>query len=402
MRASHFLIMTLLLGASSLATSQTAKDVDKTVDAWKKSLSRAFDKDARAILVDVDLSKAPIAIKKPLSNPFGEAMMAAFMNRTYLEGTEYITLSRSREHMLSAESIASRTILDQLLALGPEVIQDLSKGRHFSDLPMESQVAFARIACSLQPGMVENMIAGEDYEVKVQVAPVLQYVDPKDQLRHSLPVPSKANPMRPNRGVAPAPVEPRKQQEGFPLATKGDLDFGKGDLVSLSQLLNKAAQKFKIDFDYDRRLAGTALFIKGQWTKERLTEALATVYKIDPPKPPVNRLSVREGLRSLLEGPLAGLLDGNLWADEKDQPTARELLKGKDLTYEDLIKKSPSWAQYLDRGALTPGSLVSLRLGLQLSVTGAGTIPLANSVANNETQTLPVTTRNEAGFIIVP
>lgn len=391
--ASFYLVLAMSFGASA----QTRSDTDKAVEKWQKCLTKAFEKDSRGVMIDVDLSRPPLELKKALANPFSEKMAAAIMDRVYRESAGYITFGRSNDHVLSGESLASRTILDELLSLGPDVLQDLTKGRPLSELSPATQIAFARIAYSLQPGMADSLIGGEDYQVSLQAAPIAQYVNPNSRLRYSLPLPAKAPP-RP-QGEKKSVSRP---EDGFPAAVKGDLDFGTGELLPLSRVLEKATQTFKVGFDYDGRLSGTALFIKGQWTKESLTEALATLYKIDPPKVPADRPTVREGLRRVLEGPLAGLLDSELWANGDGQPSARDLLKGQDLTYDDLLKKSPALAQLLGPSALSNGTVVSLRLGLQLNITGSGVIPLANAAAKSETQSFTVSTKNEAGFVIVP
>ncbi len=250
--------------------------------------------------------------------------------------------------------------------------------------------------------MINSLVEGGDYQVSLEASPVIQYMDLSDKLKHTLPLPSSSNPIRGQERKTPSAGSSPARPTGFPNVPKEALDFGSGELLSLAQALSRASKVFQVNFNYDKRLSGTALFVKGSWSRDSFEKILAKVYDIAPPKEKPGDYRASESLQSLFSGPLAELLDTELWPSSEEMPTAKELVSGKEWSYGDLQAKHPQWAQYLDRSALGTGTRVSMRLGLQLNIRGSGVIPLANASAKNEVQSLPVITRNEAAYIIVP
>ncbi|MCH8977764.1 MAG: hypothetical protein IH945_00780 [Armatimonadetes bacterium] len=73
------------------------------------------------------------------------------------------------------------------------------------------------------------------------------------------------------------PLEESAEVDWTPLkpAPAGDLDFGKGDLLTLKEVIGRASKQFGDLYYYDARLANTLFFVSGSYSSELFNRVLA-------------------------------------------------------------------------------------------------------------------------------
>lgn len=164
-------------------------------------------------------------------------------------------------------------------------------------------------------------------------------------------------------------------------ATEGPLKFGKGELLTLREILDRASTVFRERYRTDGRLMDSKYFINGDWNQEAFDKAVTMIATAEPTSKRPFRTFGEEAHRAEIESHFDKRLS-EFWPAElvypdsaggEDAPLKLEDFRhGKAVSLVELCRGNQELKSWLLRAGLSEDQTLSLSMGLALSISTGG------------------------------
>lgn len=376
------LTLAVAQSGSSLDVEQQKREALERAEAerkvaWRDALRELARTEKTAIVFDVRTDVAP---PRGITSPIGReglALIADAYARQYQEIKGVQVFKRNLTASGRPMTFNPAASLANFLAGMP---QDLVQRITGDGLPISLVPAEKRWYLSLLLGEYPAMNVGtaaKDYSntyIQLKAAPTYDYEDPREK----------------GRWQTDRPIQPREVREeltkdevdriregatllggGSPygMPPSGELDFSKGELITLGEVVDRARAQFKIGYLLDRRLSASLVFVMGSFDRETF-ESVMRDFSRSPGLVPLvmDARSAKEALQAMLAGPLSHLRSQDLSEFTDADLTVGDLENGKLIRLGDLLRGNSVESAYLNGLGITVDKQVKARVSLQLSV----------------------------------
>jgi hypothetical protein len=343
-------------------------------EAWEKSLGDFAYGERCSMIFDADLTDdAPYT---PYTPPRGASAMRALARATQrrweqLDGVQLFIQTGSAEDDPASRDDYSR-VVQWLISLSPDDMKLLTTGRFdLSDLTPKAREPLIDMACDIKPFMSFVFLEqGEAASLQLKFLPSVQWARSKTRDGGWMLLHTKDDFTRPAaHGAAP----PRLPDEPLEQAPRGPLDFGRGRVLTLEQIVVAARTAFGISFSMDRRLWNTSYFICGSYDEPTFEAAIAEVTATRPTAPrPQRGTEYQSEVKLILANPSSGAIDNQpLTPITPGSPTmdlplsAADFLSGETVQASQLEGDNPAMLNMFARQQLGPDQLLTLVPGLE-------------------------------------
>lgn len=368
-----------------VVASSAVADIDDSqpnVRAWREGLAKIASHEKYSLMVDVNLSAPPKLLPETRVGLTGLRTLAERLSRILTLPKGAVVLSRDPTPWLTRR----RQATDLLAWIGGMSGDDLKR-------LMAGKLSTADVSPTMRQELVTMLATdpatqdvylqrADRVGLRLSLGVSVEATDPATgrQTTFSAPLPSGSiattsqggmivSGSRPDMpgGIQPPPAsEPRGNPiEPTPVPPKGPLDFGKGRMLKLTELLDAASHAFHVRYAYDRRLEDSSIFVAGTFSKEAFAAGLRSLTQI-PGSAPIEdeALSMQAKIKDLLKDALQDLMTKNRLPDGL---TADDLNNHRQMSMEDLSRMFPGAESLFSMNGLGPGSTIRLMPSLVLS-----------------------------------
>lgn len=306
------------------------------------------------LLVDLaGVETVPAHLGKTGATIEGVRVLAASLRRQLVEVGDALVFAQSLEPGLGTRR-RERLMMEWLAEEKPDLVNRLKDSPvDLREANPKGRLALAGFLSTME-ALVYKLAAGDPVLMKLAPAMMAYATDPVTGRRlpgfASLTVGATYDTLFPDYH---APDDPTPLLS-TPLAKvdDGDLDFGAGEVLPLQEVMDRAFALWKCRYRADARFLTQPVFVKGEFTRNRLDETLKRLcepirYREIPggEDPVAIAERQREALyRELVDRAAPGLKD--LYERARQGPYS--------ITVDELIRRNPGWSDELLKGLRAP------------------------------------------------
>ncbi|NMC24577.1 MAG: hypothetical protein GYA32_12575, partial [Serratia sp.] len=368
------MIVSLGLSQNEVTNASTQKDdaQKQKVEAWEKSLRKAFNGFASNIAIDVNISSTPpfASFSKRKTEEAYLKLLATMIWRKPIPVPSGWVLVRS-----SGTNVGGKDYyrdFSQWFSQVPETeLRDLcGAGVTFENLSEKSQELLAKW-CS-NPGLQEKMLRGEFVSATARFEIVIRLKDKDGKPMTLLARPFSfledneiAKRELLEKNYVQPPVLTNQNVQG-----DGELDVSAGELLTMAEAFKKAQDVFKKIFTYDGRLSDSYVYLQGRYTSESFLMAMKTLSVTFEPKMTERRTEeTKATIENAVKSRIAELIDNS---SLPEGISLSDLFNGRQITFGDLAALMPSVEKIMADGKFDPQMVVTIIPGITLHLSASG------------------------------
>lgn len=397
--------------SSTMMQNGRNKETERKLRIWTWSLSQIAAREKANLFVDVSLDSTPPYAG--YDKPCGVAAMKALaraVKRTWKQIDGIQTFSRMGVWSQKEEIAAA---LSWVNSLTPEHFSELMGGTITLDQLDESQQDLMQSLNGWEPDMNFALLGkSQTQQIRLTLSPKVQYRDPQTGELKTISLPC-----RPERALSGKAAKPSEPTHALGSPEVGELDFGKGVTLSLTNIVDKAQKAYSVRYIVDERVANTWYFVSGRYSRKGFEQALANVSMVPPVRLMQTARSDRHGdlaaLRERLKGEGKQKLDVTRLRDniqkrgsddidllnqkygKKEEMESEDFLQGKTVRCSDLCQGKPGLTAYFENNGLKPDTLLTLSADFVLAIQSEGKHLMSNGYSEVDGQPVPTYALNE-------
>lgn len=256
----------------TIATHQQTQDPA----LWLSLLKRYAVTEQVSLFVDVDLETIPhpFVIESPVGTVGLDRLGVAIDRSWSLVDGAYIFKRRIESGDLRAETPIQH-VNNFLKPLGVIDLNALRLGSlTFASLNPNQQSSLRFVIANANDGVGDSMLARYPSQIGMRLVfdSKISTISKSNDGNATFEIPNE-------NSIVPIPKQLNIETVVEPLGSPSDgtLDFGSGEILTLSDIIQRAQLAFGTDFSFDKRLATSVYFICGKYTPRRFITTLTAV-----------------------------------------------------------------------------------------------------------------------------